>query len=246
MKKNLVFIPPFPFDDTFYKPQYDFFKKDFTHIKINPYTATDKIEKTNSEVTIDKFALEIYTKLKKMKKDKTILVGCSLGGYVILRYLELFPNSVSGIILLNTKPEADTEAQKKSRLSQISMINLGNKKEFLESFLNNSIHESTKTNKKKYDELLKNINKRTKLSLKLTLLALMSRTDTTENLLNIKIPTLSISGDSDRIIAYDQMKNMSERIQNSRLVLVPNSGHLSSFENSEFVNEEMLKFLKTV
>lgn len=246
MKKNLIFIPPFPFDDSFYKSQYDFFKKDFNPIKINPYLQTDKVEKTNSEVTIDKFALEIYSKLKKMKKDKTILVGCSLGGYIILRYLELFPNSVQGIILLNTKPEADSEAQKKSRLSQISLINLGNKKEFLESFLNNSIHETTKQNKKKYDELFKNISKRTKLSLKLMILALVARTDTTENLINIKIPTLSIAGDSDKIIALDQMKNMSGRIQNSRLLIVPNSGHLSSFENPDFVNEEMFKFLKTV
>ena len=41
-------------------------------------------------------------------EDKVMIVGHSLGGYVTLAFVELFPELLSGYVLFHSHPHADT------------------------------------------------------------------------------------------------------------------------------------------
>ena len=54
------------------------------------------------------------------------LGGCSMGGYVVLEFLRAFSELVDGLILMDTRTEADDEMKKISRLaSNQRMVNPG-------------------------------------------------------------------------------------------------------------------------
>jgi pimeloyl-ACP methyl ester carboxylesterase len=66
--------------------------------------------------------------------------------------------------------------------------------------------------------------------------------DTYERLPRIKVPTLVITGDSDRLIPPENSKIIVSRIPGAELVILPNAGH--GFTESPDAVKAMLDFLK--
>jgi pimeloyl-ACP methyl ester carboxylesterase len=66
--------------------------------------------------------------------------------------------------------------------------------------------------------------------------------DTCDRLPQIKVPTLVIVGDADRIIPHENSKLIASRIPGAELVIVPNAGH--GFTESPDAVKAVLDFLK--
>ena len=62
-------------------------------------------------------------------------------------------------------------------------------------------------------------------------------------LAKIKIPTLLLCGEDDRLTPPDVMELMAEQIPGSQFDIVPGAGHMSPIENASFVNSRIKKFL---
>ena len=60
--------------------------------------------------------------LKYLSIRKAIVVGHSLGGYVSLAFGEKFPDSVLGLMLVNSTAKGDSDNRKKSRNQLIRMV----------------------------------------------------------------------------------------------------------------------------
>src|SRR5664280_241651 len=58
---------------------------------------------------------------------KVFLTGHSLGGYVALAFLELFPDLLSGYCLFHSQPFADTPAAIEKRKREIEIVKMGKK-----------------------------------------------------------------------------------------------------------------------
>ena len=94
----------------------------FIHLLANKYRviAIDlpghgKSELLHTENTMLDMARAVHDTLKSLGVESVNFIGHSMGGYVALAYADLFPKNVWGIVLLNSTPEADTEARKKLR-----------------------------------------------------------------------------------------------------------------------------------
>ena len=69
------------------------------------------------------------------------------------------------------------------------------------------------------------------------------RTDTTEALSKISVPTLILVGEQDAVTPPSAAKSMHYRIPNSKLHFIDNAGHMSNLENPNIFNEHLTKFL---
>ena len=61
-----------------------------------------------------------------------------------------------------------------------------------------------------------------------------------------EVPSLVLVGEADAITPPDQARRMAERLPNSRLVVVPDAGHLAPLEQPEAVAEALLDLMERV
>ena len=64
-------------------------------------------------------------------------------------------------------------------------------------------------------------------------------------LANLKAPTLLVTGDADLWIPPYMLRQVGEKIPNSKVVVVPNSGHAVQWEQPEIFNNTVLDFIRT-
>ena len=75
-------------------------------------------------------------------------------------------------------------------------------------------------------------------------LKLLLDTDCRENLININVKTLIISGDKDRLTSLASSKYMDDIIPNSSLKVFPGSGHIPFLFETEIFVQSILNFVK--
>jgi pimeloyl-ACP methyl ester carboxylesterase len=78
------------------------------------------------------------------------------------------------------------------------------------------------------------------------LLAMAGRTDTSEALARIGVPTLVMVGEHDAVTPPTAAKSMRDRIPNSGLHLISNAGHMSNLENPATFSEHLIRFLNEI
>jgi pimeloyl-ACP methyl ester carboxylesterase len=74
--------------------------------------------------------------------------------------------------------------------------------------------------------------------------SIMQRPDARSQLASIKCPTVVLTGDSDVLTPPNLAKEMAEGITGSRLVIVPDCGHLSTLERPDAVNTALIAWLQ--
>lgn len=72
---------------------------------------------------------------------------------------------------------------------------------------------------------------------------MQGRTSVTAYLPNVKIPILLLCGEEDKLTPPEEMISISDKIPNSKYLMVPGSGHMTPIENSGFVNTSIKDFL---
>ena len=62
----------------------------------------------------------------------------------------------------------------------------------------------------------------------------------------IRVPTLVLHGEDDRLVPASNGRNLARRITGARLVLVPSASHILFSDQPEVVNRAILEFLRDV
>jgi pimeloyl-ACP methyl ester carboxylesterase len=241
--KSIVFIHGFPFDLTMWNNVIDSLKTDFYCVSYN-IRGFGKSSGGDGQFTMEMFVDDLEEIIKKLKLNKPIICGLSMGGYITLRAIERFEKILGGLILCDTKAEPDSNEAKLKRAEGIKNINLKGAKNFAEEFIKNCFSEDfIKKNQNFYDNIVSNSAKTNPLALKGCLLAMAGRTDTTEYLSKIDIPTLILCGEKDNLSLPTLMKEMSREIKNAEFYIVPNAAHVIAVENPSFTTQKIRTFL---
>jgi pimeloyl-ACP methyl ester carboxylesterase len=76
------------------------------------------------------------------------------------------------------------------------------------------------------------------------LMGMINRPDSTSMLTEIHVPTLIIHGNDDQIIPLEEVETMHNAIPKSKLVILPDAGHLLNLEQPELFNNTLRIFLQ--
>jgi len=242
----VVFLHGFPFSHEIWLPQLDVTGKLYRAI------AYDLRGHGNSGVgdgqfTIEEHCDDLIALLDHLEIEKTVIVGLSMGGYIALRALERNPERFLGLVLCDTRSEADSNEAKIKRAGDAGRVKKEGSKRFADDFVRKVFAPDSFSGVKEATELVHRIIRQTTpLSIAGTLIALSARTDTTPSLQHIKAPTLIMVGEHDAITPPAAAQAMEERIPGAELSIVPDAAHMSNLENTDFFNEKLLIFLKRV
>lgn len=199
------------------------------------------------------YAIKSYTNflhqfLEKVKVDKFHLTGNSLGGNIAWNYAAEYPEKVEKLILVDASGLPTNKSQpavfKMAKTPVISDLFLYVTPKF---FIKKNMKEVYADDSKITEEIITRYHKmalregnrqafidRARMDFKLGAKANI------EKLKSIKTPTLLLWGAKDNWIPLDNGKRMDSLLQNSKLAVLENSGHVPMEENPK----ESLAILK--
>jgi len=241
--KSVVFVHGFPFDQRMWQKQVEELSKEYFCVTYD-IRGLGESPVGDGQFTMEMFVDDLEKLIDELKITQPVLCGLSMGGYISLRAMERLQNRFSGLILCDTKPEADDNQGRLKRAAAVKQINSGDFENFIEAFVLNCFGEKfVNENNVEYRMVVERSKKNSPVGVKGCLLAMAGRTDTTTSLPKIKLPTLIICGSEDKLTPPNVMKPMAEQIPNSEIFLVESAGHMTPIEYPQEVTFAIKEFL---
>ena len=241
---TVLFLHGFPFNKNMWKPQLEALDDNITGIAID-IRGHGLSTAGHGFFSIDCFAKDLLVFMQKLNIEKAILCGISMGGYIALRAQQLFPQHINGLILCDTHSKADSNLMKIKRFDSIQALLLHGRRPFAMGFVQNVFGQKALRESSPAIDLIKSSIRRNNLNnICSTLLALAARTDTTDTLQHIDVPTLLIRGTEDKITAKADMLEMEKKIKNAIYIEINEAGHLPNLEAPQEFNKLMQNFLQ--
>lgn len=237
----LTLIHGFPLNKEMWRPQISALSRWFTVVSLD-LPGFGESDAPPGPCSMDSFADCVATLLRQLQIHSPVVIGHSMGGYVTFRLYARHRSLVGGMVLANTRADADSSEGKQGRLATITRI----KREGLTGYLSESVGKLVSPETKaRQPELLRTLreimNAASQRSVISTLHALAERPDSTPLLSEITVPTLIITGAQDQIIPAGSAERMHGSIRGSQLVTLQSTGHTSNLEDPEAFNEAVLK-----
>ncbi|WP_281856147.1 alpha/beta fold hydrolase [Litoreibacter halocynthiae] len=229
MPEPLVFLPGMMCDGRLYGPQIKALGRDRA-IHLAPICAHETVEALATEVLAS-------------APPTFALAGLSMGGIVAMEVVRRAPTRVTRLALMDTNALAETPAYAAAREPQIARVMAGSLVEVMREEM-------------KPDYLAPGAGRQAVLDLVMDMAlemgegvflrqsrALQRRPDQQNVLRKLKIPTLILCGEHDRLCPVARHQFMADLIFRATLVVVPDAGHLPTLEQPEAVNAALKQWL---
>jgi 3-oxoadipate enol-lactonase len=234
----LVLLHGFPFDGRMWDAQLDGLSARFRVIV--PDLPGFGRSQPPRPFTVASAAAEVRALLADLDALPCILGGLSMGGYTALEFAHQFPADLAGLLLVDTRCDADTpEGQEnRNRMIQIALEKgAGPIADVMEPKLLPPTADPDL--RRRLREMMLATPPRT---IAHCLAALRDRADSTPRLAAIEVPTLVVVGELDGITPPSVAQVMVEGIAGARLAVIAGAGHMTPMEQAGEVNRIVEEF----
>ena len=181
--------------------------------------------------TVDSAADDVADLLSAAGHRRAIVGGCSLGGYVALAFARRHPERLVGLLLANTRADADDPAARASREVNLQLVAERGPEALIDKMLPRLLGATARTTRPDLTETVRHAgSSQSREAVTAGLVALRDRPDSTADLGRVGVPTLVIAGAEDELIAPEVSAKMAGAIPGARQVTIPACGHLSPME----------------
>ena len=171
------------------------------------------------------------------------LAGLSMGGYIAFEIMRQAPQRVEKLALLDTGPAPETAFQTEHRLPLLELAKTGRFAEVPDRQFPIFVHRA-RHGDATLKALVRTMAEETGAAAFLRQQrAIMGRPDSRPTLGDIKCPTLVLVGEGDELTPPALSEEIAAGISGSRLVVVPDCGHLSTVERPQAVNAALIAWL---
>jgi pimeloyl-ACP methyl ester carboxylesterase len=198
---------------------------------------------TVADHTRDEHMDAIAARILAAAPPRFALAGLSMGGYIALAIARQAPERVCKLALLDTSARPETPEQTARRQPQIALAEAGRFAEVPALQFPFFVHR----NRQDDGELRRRVRMMAEETGAQAFLrqqkAIMTRFDARPLLTSIKCPTLVLVGDGDALTPPPLAEEIAAAITGSRLVVVPDCGHLSTMEQPEAVSRALVEWM---
>jgi len=206
------------------------------------------ISEVKGEVhTMEFLADVVHGVLSAMGIGRCCLVGHSMGGYAALECLRKYPDMLSGIVLLHSTPNADSEAKREQRQREVELVLAGKKELLSRTNPAKGFHRENRLRLKKYiDELADQVMLTEDDGIVALLRGMSGRRDLNETMHASTLPQLIILGRGDEYITPDIAEAMLVRQPQAEVVWLDGAGHTGFLEQPAETARAILDFAATL
>jgi pimeloyl-ACP methyl ester carboxylesterase len=170
-----------------------------------------------------------------------ILAGCSLGGMLAMEVARQAPQRIRGLALLGTTARPDTPELITLRSQAIGEFEQGRIEPLLRANAMFAFHPSHQ--RRLVDDYIAMVLRAGAAGLIRQNRAVMARADLRPTLAAVACPTLVIGGLDDQLTPPDCAREIAAGIADAQLQLLPECGHMLTWEQPEAVNRALLGWL---
>jgi pimeloyl-ACP methyl ester carboxylesterase len=194
---------------------------------------------------IDDYAGYVIDLLDTLHIPDAVVVGLSMGGYVALAMMRLAPRYLHGVVLADTRADADTPegAANRDRMAQLARER--GVAAVVDELIPKLLGPATRRDNPAVEANVRSLAAQNSVSGVVGALhALKTRPDSTPVLASIHVPALIVAGEEDAITPPAVAEELQKGIAGSTLSIMPRAGHLSSLENTDAFNAALAQFLE--
>jgi 3-oxoadipate enol-lactonase len=239
--RTLVLLHAFPLTARMWEPQFALAEEGWRVIAphLGPIPRT-----SGTGPTMDDYAGGVIDLLDALHVHEAVIAGLSMGGYAALALFRHAPRYAQGLILCDTRAEADTPQAVESRKTMQLLLRDKGQAAIADEMLPKLLGETTRrTRPEIVDRVRALVLSNASESIDGALNALMTRPDSTALLSSIRCPTLVIVGEEDTVTPRALSEKLQQGISGAELAVIAEAGHLSSFEQPVVFNQTVARFL---
>jgi 3-oxoadipate enol-lactonase len=227
----------------FWKNQVPFFSEKYRILTIDHRGFGDS-DKPEGEYSIALFADDFNKVLEKLKIDKITVMGHSMGGMIGQVFALKNPKKIKALTLVDTSPSGDLKGSIPLP-DGLKMIQEGDYASLVDLTLNPPYFFADGTDEKIVN-WVKEEAKKTPKSSAIKGLEAMINYNIEDQISQIKVPTLIITGDQDQTVNPSRSEVMAKKIAGSKLFVMKGCGHHPLLEKPEELNKIVDEFLQKI
>lgn len=240
---TLVLIHAFPLNARMWEPQLALADRGW-RVVAPQLRGVDGGDQDPATSSVDDYAGDVLDLLDRLHIHEAVVGGLSMGGYVTLAMFRHAPRYFLGMVLADTRPQADTPEGVEGRKRMLQLVKEKGVSAVADEMLPKLLGDTARRDRLALVERIRGlVLSNSAESIGGAITALMTRPDSTPLLSTIHCPVLILVGDEDSVTPRALSEGMQRAIAGAELVVVPEAGHLSSMEQPAAFNEALARFL---
>ena len=196
----------------------------------------------HGEPDLDTLASQVIAELPR---DKVVLGGCSMGGYVAMAVVRRAPERVKGLVFVDTKHTADAPEAVQNRLAMAERVERDGVGEWLvEATLPNLVGPNASDTAKALVRTM--ILDQRAEDVAWWQRAMAKRPDSTDVLETLDVPSLVLVGEHDKFTPPDVAAKLAVTLKHATSERIEDSGHLPPVEQPEEFRVRLERWRKQV
>lgn len=180
-------------------------------------------------------AADVISLLEALGIRRAVLGGCSMGGYVAMSVLRAAPSLVAGLVLVDTRAAADSDAARENRLSAAHRADLEGVDWIPDAML--PVLLGPGASPAVVDRTRSLITAQDPAAVSWAQRAMAARPDSADLLRSADLPTLIVRGAEDSVIPRAEADALAELMPGAEVVELAGAGHLPPLETpAEFTS----------
>jgi len=239
----LLFVHGFPLNHETWSSQIQTLSA--THRVIAPdLRGHGKSEAPPGPYTMEQMADDLKALMDARRCGPVMMIGHSMGGYITFAFLRRYPKLVAGFGLVCTRPGADTPEGKTNRENLAQRVEKDGSIAVVDAMFPKMLAPTAYAEQLEVSENVRRMMLATPVAgIAGASRGMALRSDSSDLLPTIKVPTLIITGANDQLISPKESESMAKQIPNSSLHIISSAGHLPSMEKAGKVNRILREFL---
>lgn len=194
--------------------------------------------------TMDGYAQDLFTLLTHLGVREAVLCGLSMGGYAIFAFLRRHLRMARGLVLCDTRAEADTAEARAGRKELALRVRQHGTGAVVENMLPRLLSRTSFQTpvETRVRQMMESSPPESVVS---ALRAMATRPDSTSLLRHLGVlPTQVIVGADDTLTPPGEARLMARAIPGSFIEVIPQAGHVPNLEQPRAFNAVLHRFLE--
>jgi len=242
----IIFLHAFPLNRTMWAKQEEALSSQFRVITID-LRGHGESDAPLWHYSLDQAADDVHGLLDYLSIRQAVFVGLSMGGYILFAFYRKYAECVKGLVLADTKAQADTDEGIRARFEMAQIAYKQGARAIANIMIPKLLSPATIQTRTELVQHVRTMIEGNQVSgIAGDLMAMAERPDSISLLKRMTCPAQIIVGELDLPTPPSDAKLMADWIPDAHLTIIPGAAHLSNLERPDLFNDTVRSFVANV